>query len=105
MPFVALGRSESALPENRWVDLDFEGIAERAVLRLYERGHRRIAIAARRRTSISADFFLKAIAQVWPNADWKNDRTIFSMMMLSRREATGLAKGFFSIRSARRRSS
>ena len=46
MPFVALGRSESALPENRWVDLDFEGIAERAVLRLYERGHRRIAIAA-----------------------------------------------------------
>ncbi|WP_319517892.1 LacI family DNA-binding transcriptional regulator [uncultured Martelella sp.] len=46
MPFVSLGRSDSALPGNNWVDLDFEGIAERAVLRLFERGHRRIAIAA-----------------------------------------------------------
>lgn len=45
MPFVSLGRSDSAHPENRWVDLDFEGIAQRAVKRLYQRGHRRIAIS------------------------------------------------------------
>jgi len=46
MPFVSLGRSHSATADNRWVDLDFEGIAERAVERLYQHGHRKIAVAA-----------------------------------------------------------
>ncbi|TPW31115.1 LacI family DNA-binding transcriptional regulator [Martelella alba] len=45
MPFVALGRSQSAGAGARWIDLDFEGIAEQAVERLFDRGHRRIAVA------------------------------------------------------------
>lgn len=43
MPFVTLGRSgELAHP---WIDLDFEGVAKRAVDRLVERGHSRIAVS------------------------------------------------------------
>ncbi|WP_321342188.1 LacI family DNA-binding transcriptional regulator [uncultured Cohaesibacter sp.] len=59
MPFVSLGRSESASAENRWIDLDFEGIAKRAVERLYERGHRRIAVAAPDNDVNLAKLFLK----------------------------------------------
>ncbi|ARM90706.1 LacI family transcriptional regulator protein (plasmid) [Rhizobium sp. CIAT894] len=45
IPFVAVGRSLS--PGNfPWIDLDFEGVADRAVERLVARGHRRIAITA-----------------------------------------------------------
>jgi DNA-binding LacI/PurR family transcriptional regulator len=44
IPFVSLGRSTSA-HELRWIDLDFEGVARRAVDRLFAHGHRRIAIA------------------------------------------------------------
>jgi DNA-binding LacI/PurR family transcriptional regulator len=44
IPFVALGRS--ATPgDYPWVDLDFEGVASRAIDRLVANGHRRIAIA------------------------------------------------------------
>lgn len=59
MPFVSLGRSESAGAENRWIDLDFEGIAIRAVDRLYERGHRRIAVAIPDSDVNLAKLFLK----------------------------------------------
>lgn len=45
IPFVALGRSLSA-SNSAWIDLDFEGVANRAVERLIARGHRRIAITA-----------------------------------------------------------
>ncbi|RUM00393.1 LacI family DNA-binding transcriptional regulator [Rhizobium chutanense] len=45
IPFVAVGRSLSA-DNFPWIDLDFEGVAERAVERLVARGHRRIAITA-----------------------------------------------------------
>jgi DNA-binding LacI/PurR family transcriptional regulator len=42
--FVAFGRNRS--PDSYpWVDLDFEGVAERSVDRLVRRGHRRIALA------------------------------------------------------------
>jgi DNA-binding LacI/PurR family transcriptional regulator len=43
IPFIALGRSTSgsAYP---WVDLDFEGVANRAIDRLVSHGHRRIAV-------------------------------------------------------------
>jgi DNA-binding LacI/PurR family transcriptional regulator len=44
IPFVALGRSGSPGPYP-WVDLDFEGVAARAVDRLVGLGHRRIAVA------------------------------------------------------------
>ncbi len=45
IPFIAVGRSLS--PGNfPWIDLDFEGVADRAVERLVARGHRRIAITA-----------------------------------------------------------
>lgn len=44
IPFIALGRSgiEGAYP---WIDLDFEGVAMRAVDRLVSQGHRRIVAA------------------------------------------------------------
>ncbi|MBX5131994.1 LacI family DNA-binding transcriptional regulator [Rhizobium lentis] len=45
IPFVAVGRSLSP-GKFPWVDLDFEGVAERAVERLVAHGHRRIAITA-----------------------------------------------------------
>ncbi|RUM15008.1 LacI family DNA-binding transcriptional regulator [Rhizobium phaseoli] len=45
IPFVTVGRSLSA-NNFPWIDLDFEGVAERAVERLVARGHRRIAITA-----------------------------------------------------------
>ncbi|PDT34382.1 LacI family transcriptional regulator [Rhizobium sp. M10] len=45
IPFIAVGRSLSA-GNFPWIDLDFEGVAERAVERLAARGHRRIAITA-----------------------------------------------------------
>ncbi len=44
IPFVALGRSLSG-GAHSWIDLDFEGVAERAVDRLARAGHRRIALA------------------------------------------------------------
>ena len=46
IPFVAFGRSQSA-GSHSWVDLDFEGVAERAVDRLFRLGHRRIAVATK----------------------------------------------------------
>jgi DNA-binding LacI/PurR family transcriptional regulator len=44
MPFIAFGRSHSS-KEFSWMDLDFEGVAEKAINHLYLLGHRRIAIA------------------------------------------------------------
>ena len=44
IPFVALGRSTSGGDAYPWVDLDFEGVANRAIDRLVSHGHRRIAI-------------------------------------------------------------
>jgi DNA-binding LacI/PurR family transcriptional regulator len=44
IPFVSLGRSASE-GEYPWLDLDFEGVATRAVDRLAAAGHRRIAVA------------------------------------------------------------
>jgi DNA-binding LacI/PurR family transcriptional regulator len=43
VPFVALGRSGDE--SHPWIELDFEGVAKRAVDRLAERGHRRIAVS------------------------------------------------------------
>jgi DNA-binding LacI/PurR family transcriptional regulator len=43
IPFVALGRSSDT--DHAWVELDFEGVAERSVDRLVERGHTDIAVA------------------------------------------------------------
>lgn len=45
IPFIALGRSSSGGDGYPWMDLDFEGVANRAVDRLVEHGHRRIAVA------------------------------------------------------------
>ena len=44
IPFIALGRSESG-KDTRWIDLDFEGIANQSIDRLVAQRHRRIAIA------------------------------------------------------------
>lgn len=44
IPFIALGRSTSGGDDYPWVDLDFEGVANRAIDRLVARGHRRIAV-------------------------------------------------------------
>ena len=44
MPFIAFGRSESSKTFS-WMDLDFEGVAEKAINHLCLLGHRRIAIA------------------------------------------------------------
>lgn len=44
IPFIALGRSGSA-PAHTWIDLDFEGVANRAIDRLVAHGHKRIAVA------------------------------------------------------------
>jgi DNA-binding LacI/PurR family transcriptional regulator len=45
IPFIALGRSATGGGTYPWIDLDFEGVANRAVDRLVEHGHRRIAVA------------------------------------------------------------
>jgi DNA-binding LacI/PurR family transcriptional regulator len=44
IPFIALGRSASG-GDHPWMDLDFEGVANRAIDRLVEHGHRHIAVA------------------------------------------------------------
>jgi DNA-binding LacI/PurR family transcriptional regulator len=44
IPFIALGRSTSGGGEHPWVDLDFDGVANRAIDRLVAHGHRRIAV-------------------------------------------------------------
>jgi len=43
LPFIALGRSSTPGP-HPWIDLDFEGVINRAVDRLVAKGHRRIAV-------------------------------------------------------------
>jgi len=43
IPFIALGRSGTD-DRHPWIDLDFEGVANLAVDRLVEHGHRRIAL-------------------------------------------------------------
>jgi DNA-binding LacI/PurR family transcriptional regulator len=43
IPFIALGRSETRAGDHPWLDLDFAGVAGRAVDRLVAQGHRRIA--------------------------------------------------------------
>ena len=43
LPFIALGRSATPGP-HPWIDLDFEGVANRAIDRLVAAGHRRIAV-------------------------------------------------------------
>ena len=45
-PFVAFGRSLTT-GSYPWIDLDFEGVAERSIERLAGLGHRRIALAVR----------------------------------------------------------
>lgn len=45
IPFIAFGRSQSA-GKYSWLDLDFEGVADRAIDHLVSLGHRRIAIAS-----------------------------------------------------------
>jgi DNA-binding LacI/PurR family transcriptional regulator len=44
IPFIALGRSETRAGDHPWLDLDFEGVAGRAIDRLVAKGHRRIAV-------------------------------------------------------------
>ena len=43
IPFIALGRSGALTASHPWLDMDFEGVASRAVDRLVAHGHRRIA--------------------------------------------------------------
>ena len=43
VPFVTLGRSSTDAGQP-WIDTDFEGIAQRSIARLVQKGHRRIAI-------------------------------------------------------------
>ncbi|MEO8756190.1 MAG: LacI family DNA-binding transcriptional regulator [Devosia sp.] len=43
IPFIALGRTATA-SDHPWIDLDFEGVANRAIDRLVARGHRRIVV-------------------------------------------------------------
>jgi DNA-binding LacI/PurR family transcriptional regulator len=43
IPFITLGRSTTGV-DYPWVDLDFEGVANRAIDRLVAHGHRRIAV-------------------------------------------------------------
>jgi len=45
IPFIALGRSSTQGP-HPWLDLDFEGVANRSIDRLVAKGHRRIAVGA-----------------------------------------------------------
>jgi len=45
VPFVAFGRSENSKAHS-WIDLDFEGVAERAIDHLVRLGHEKIAIAS-----------------------------------------------------------
>ena len=45
VPFVAFGRSENPKAHS-WIDLDFEGVAERAIEHLVSLGHRKIALAS-----------------------------------------------------------
>lgn len=45
LPFIALGRSSTQGP-HPWLDLDFEGVANRSIDRLVAKGHRRIAVGA-----------------------------------------------------------
>jgi len=45
VPFVAFGRSESTTAHS-WIDLDFEGVAERAIDHLVKLGHTKIAVAS-----------------------------------------------------------
>lgn len=45
IPFIALGRSASGGGDYPWMDLDFEGVANRAIDRFVEHGHRKIAVA------------------------------------------------------------
>ena len=44
IPFISLGRSTSGGDEHPWIDLDFDGVANRAIDRLVAHGHRRIAV-------------------------------------------------------------
>ncbi|MCD7059854.1 LacI family DNA-binding transcriptional regulator [Pelagibacterium xiamenense] len=44
IPFIALGRTGGA-DQHAWVDLDFEGVAHKAVARLAAKGHKQIAVA------------------------------------------------------------
>jgi DNA-binding LacI/PurR family transcriptional regulator len=44
VPFIALGRTGNP-NDHAWIDLDFEGVANRAVDRLVAKGHRSIAVA------------------------------------------------------------
>jgi DNA-binding LacI/PurR family transcriptional regulator len=59
IPFIALGRSDSG-GAHPWIDLDFEGVADVAVDRLVERGHRRIAVALPANESNLGHVFLTA---------------------------------------------
>lgn len=45
IPFIALGRSASGGAGYPWMDLDFEGVANRAIDRFVEHGHRKVAVA------------------------------------------------------------
>jgi DNA-binding LacI/PurR family transcriptional regulator len=47
IPFVAFGRSLSG-GAHPWIDLDFEGVADAAIARFVDHGHRRIALATTR---------------------------------------------------------
>lgn len=44
LPFIALGRSGTP-GDHPWLDLDYEGVANRAVDRLVAKGHQRIAVS------------------------------------------------------------
>ena len=59
IPFIALGRSGSG-GAHPWIDLDFEGVANVAVDRLVEHGHRRIAVALPANESNLGYVFLNA---------------------------------------------
>lgn len=59
MPFIAFGRSQTA-KKHSWLDLDFEGVANKAIEHLVSLGHRRIAIASASNAVNYGDLFVDA---------------------------------------------
>lgn len=61
IPFIALGRTETA-GGHPWLDLDFEGVANKAIDRLVAHGHRRIAVGVPNNDINLGFVFLKGVA-------------------------------------------
>lgn len=75
MPFVTLGRT-GLEPDHAWIDLDFEGYVIDIVKQLYQRGHRRIAIAVPPGSSNIAHLMREAYYQVHETLGLKPDPSL-----------------------------